>query len=277
MRQKDINLGLINFTNCLPVNYSLNKWYLEGLTLYDGCPTEINKMMIDAKIDIAPISSIEYLNNQDKYTLMDNICISSIGKVDSVILFSNYEMNELSGKNIAVPYTSASSIALLKVLLSENGINIDSIKFSTHTYEESLEKFLDGTYDAVLYIGDPALCCNILYRNKYLIYDLGEYWYKMTNLPMVFGTWVARSEWIMSNNTDFIWIKSVLDKAVESGLNMYFNEIISSASNNLKIDKIFIEDYLTNKISYKFTEDHRESLKLFKKLNDCLIKRAEIV
>jgi len=277
MPNKKVNLGLINFTNCLPINYSLNKWNYEGLTLFAGCPTELNIMMKNKIIDIAPVSSIEYINNQDKYTLMDNICISSFGKVDSVILFSNYEIEKLSGKNIAVPHTSATSIALLKILLSEKGIDTDSINFSTHSYGSSLEEFLKNRYDAVLYIGDPALCANIKFNNNFFKYDLGECWFEMTNLPMVFATWVARSEWITNNNYNYLLTKSILDKAVESGLNIYFNEIIKSASENLKIDKFFVEDYLKNKIKYNFTKYHMESLKLFKEKNDSLIKMAEVL
>jgi len=277
MQNRHINLGIMNFTNCLPINYSLCKWNLEGLIFNNGCPTELNRLMIDGKIDIAPVSSVEYLHNQDKFTLLDNICISSFGKVDSVVLFSNYEMKKLSGKHIGIPYTSASSIALLKIFLAQNNADIDSIKFSVHSYENSLEEFLNKKYDAVLFIGDPAFLANIKFHNKYLIYDFGECWFNMTNLPMVFATWVARTDWVMSNNDDFIWIKSILDKAVESGLNVYFNEIINLTSENFKIDKIFIEDYLTNKIKYNFTENHWKSLKLFKEMNDSLIKRAEIV
>jgi chorismate dehydratase len=232
--------------------------------------------MKDGKIDIAPMSSIEYLNNQDKFTLMGNICISSFGKVDSVVLFSNYEIRKLSGKHIGIPHTSATSIALLKIFLSQNDVDIDSIKFSVHSYENSLEEFLSCRYDAVLFIGDPALLANIKFHNKYLVYDFGECWFNLTNLPMVFATWVARSDWVENNNDDYIRIKSVLDKAVESGLNVYFNEIINLASEKLQINKILVEDYLTSKIKYNFTDDHKESLKVFKKLYDNLSNKAII-
>jgi chorismate dehydratase len=271
MPQNNIKIGQINFTNCLPVNYSFSKWNIRGLSFHNDCPSQINKMMQSKIIDIAPVSSIEYLNNTDKYTLIDNICISSYEKVGSVILFSNYEMNDLSGKKIALPYTSASSIALLKILLYENNIDLNNISFHNHRYENSLEESLKNKYDAILYIGDPALCSDINYKDNYMHYDLGECWYNMTDLPMVFGTWVARSYWTTNNNEDFVEIKNLLDKAVESGLNMYFNDVINIASQNLNIDKTFIIDYLTNKIKYKFTNDHLKSLQLFKKMNDRLI------
>jgi len=271
-----INLGQINFTNSLPLNFSIAKWKFNELKVYNGCPSEINTMMKDNILHVAPVSSVEYLNNQDKYTLLGNICISSTGRVDSVILFSNCEFKELSGKNIAVPYTSACSIALLKILLAENSIDLNSIMFHVHRYELPLEEFLGRKYDAVLYIGDPAFCANIKHKDRCFTYDLGDCWYKMTNLPMVFAVWVASSAWMNNNYDNFLWIKNILDKAVESGLSLYFNDVINLATDNLKIDKIYIEDYLTDKIRYKFTEDHMNSLELFKKLYNKFNVMADI-
>lgn len=266
----NIKLGQINFTNCLPINYSFSQWGLDHIEVYDGCPSEINRMMKDEIIHIAPVSSIEYLKNQDKYTLIDNICISSTGKVGSVILFSNYEINNLSNKRIALPYSSASSIAALKVLLKKFGNDLSSINFKVHQYETSLDGSLNNNFDAILYIGDPALIANSTPRNKCLVYDLGESWLNLTGLPMVFGTWVANTAWRVKNKEDFIEIKNLLYKAVESGLNIYFNDVIKIGEQSLKIDKSIISDYLKNKINYKFTTDHMKSLTLFKKLNDNL-------
>ncbi|OGI02543.1 MAG: hypothetical protein A2104_09325 [Candidatus Melainabacteria bacterium GWF2_32_7] len=265
-----ISLGLINFTNCIPVNYSLYEWSHDKLVLSEGYPTLINQLMRDKQVHVAPISSIEYLNNQDLYTLIDNVCISSDGEVDSVILFSNYDFMDLEEKTIGIPYTSSSSIALLKILLNEYQYDLNRIKFKTHKYETSLEDALKNRFDAVLYIGDPALIANIKYQDQFKKYDLGKLWKDFTGYPMTFGTWVAQSDWASSQEDDYNWICFILDKAVEAGLNMYFNEIINITSTKLNLDKNHIENYLTKKINYNFTQKHKEGLELFKKLYDNL-------
>ena len=190
-----ISLGMINFTNCIPVNYSLYKWNHEKIIISEGYPTLINDLMRHNQLDVAPVSSVEYLNNPDKYTLIDNICISSDSNVASVILFSNYELNELEGKKIGIPYTSATSVALLKIILLKSGIDIANIKFIVHKYEISLKEALTARYDAILYIGDIALISNIKYGDIFKAFDLGLLWKNITGCPMVFGSWVARSDW----------------------------------------------------------------------------------
>jgi len=260
---KPVYLGQINFTNCLPVNYCFQKWAIEGIILKNGHPALINSLMQEGKLHVAPVSSLEYLLNKDKYTLIDNLCISSDGEAGSVILFSNYEFSELSGKKIGVPHTSYTSIALLRILLEK--YEVKNAQFINHQYETSLHEALKDKYDAVLYIGDPALVANIKDTGKK--YDLGKLWKEITGYPMVFGTWAALSAWKESNEDDFSQINLLLTKAVANGLGIYFNEIINLASSGLNLDKAHIRHYLTKNIRYEFSEKHRESLDLFKTLH----------
>ncbi|MCK5177340.1 MAG: hypothetical protein KAQ92_06440, partial [Candidatus Aenigmarchaeota archaeon] len=54
--------------------------------------------------------------------------------------------------------------------------------------------------------------------------------------------------------------------AIETGFEMYFNEILDKASKNIGLKKEIIEDYLTSKIKYSYTPEHKKSLELFEKL-----------
>ena len=270
-----ISMGLINFTNCLPINYSLYQLVSNRLILSEGYPTLINQLMEDKQVHVAPISSIEYIKHSDRYELIESACIASDGDVASVILFSNYDFEDLEEKIVGIPYTSSSSVALLKILLNEHQFDISRIKFQKHKYEHDLDQALNGIYDAILYIGDPALVANINYPDKFKKYDLGRMWKELTGYPMTFGTWVAQSDWKSSQKDDFEWVNLLLTKAVEDGLTIYFNEVIEIASKNLNLEKIHIEDYLTNKIQYNFTDRHKEGLELFKSLYSKLDKRSE--
>ena len=147
-----IKLGCINFTNCLPLNYTLDKWQLDDLELVYGTPAELNRLMEEGEIDAAPVSSIEYLKNEDKYDLIQTACISSEGECGSVILFSNKRPENI--QTIALPNDSASSIVMLKIILKNYDIN-----YTTHNYDN-----INLNIDAALFIGDNALIKN--YKNN---------------------------------------------------------------------------------------------------------------
>ena len=206
---KLIHIGQISYINCLIFNYplkllldknekllysiknfSLLKEKNYDLKVTEGVPSKLNELLREAKLDIAPISSFEFLrhNNNckenEKYKLIPNASISSIGKVRSVIFFSNTRPEELNTVNLS--NESASSVALLKILLKEKySKNLSELEFKVFEgYGEDL--------DNKLLIGDKAL--EKIQRHKYkYAFDLGEEWYKFTNnLPMVFGLWAHR-------------------------------------------------------------------------------------
>jgi len=270
-----ISLGLINFTNCLPINYTLEKWAHEDIILSWGHPVLINQLMKEGQVHVAPISAFEYLQNESDYVLIKEACISSDAECGSVILFSNHKPEDLAGKTIGIPHNSATSINMLKIILNEKGILLESINFVRHKYEKPLLEALDSEFDAVLYIGDQALVSRIKYQDKILQYDLGKVWKEMTGLPPVFGTWVARADWAVNHKDDFDRIKFLISKAVEAGLGMYFNEVIQKAASELDLADYFIKDYLTAKIKYNLTTEHEKSLDLFKKFYNKLNEHSE--
>lgn len=245
-----IKLGLINFTNCLPLNYTLEKWQLENIELVYGNPAQLNKLMAEGVLDVAPVSSIEYLKNKNKYKLIETACISSDGECGSVILFSKKELNKID--KIALPDDSASSIAMLKIILDRN-----DIIYSKHNYEK-----IDSSHDAVLFIGDNALKKNNSENDYLFSYDIGKLWKERTGYPAVFGTWVRKED-------NFHEFDNLIHKAIETGLELYFNEILDLASSNLKLSREIIRDYLKSKISYKYTERHRKSLEKIEESCSC--------
>jgi len=246
-----IKFGLIDFTNCLPLNYTLERWQREDIELVYGHPARINALMASGEVDIAPVSSIEYLKNEDRYDLIETACISSDGECGSVIIFSNKELNEI--KKIALPCDSASSSTMLKILLKKN-----DIVYCGHDY-----KNIASDADAALFIGDNALKEKHSGNRYEYQYDIGEMWKQETGLPAVFGTWVK-------TRAKFIHMDDLVAEAIETGLKIYFNEILDKASFNLNLPQEIIKDYLTSKIKYSFTERHKASLETFKKsYNSC--------
>jgi chorismate dehydratase len=268
---KKISIGLINFTNCLPINYALEKTSEGQLLFSRGYPALINQLMHAGQVHVAPMSSIEFLQNQKDYVLIKNACITSDAECGSVILFSNFKFEDLEGKNIAIPNDSATSIAMLKVLLKEKGVDLKSINFSIHKYEFKIQEALKK-YDAVLQIGDAALVSRYNSENNtdFYQYDLGRVWKEITGFAPVFGTWAARADWANANKDSFEELNLLITKAVEAGLGVYFNEVVQIAAENLDLPQEYIKDYLTAKIKYKFGVEQEKSLLLFNRLYERL-------
>ncbi len=259
-------IGLIKFINCLPLNYTLERQRPGNTKLIYGTPVELNSLINRGVIDVAPISSFEYLQNKHKYTLIKKAGISSDGECGSVLLFSKKPFGKLNGAKISVPCDSASSVAMLKIILNEHDINLKDICFKEHNYSQSIGQFLESAFDAVLFIGDNALKNNFTDNKPYLTFDIGTLWKNLTGLPAVFGTWAARTKWTENNRDSYEQVNNLIPKAIETGLGVYFNEILNNAYDRTGIEKTMIRDYLTKKIDYSYTSEHQQSLELFEKL-----------
>ena len=79
-----IRLGRISYVNMAPVFHRLNAEVEE----VQGVPTELNGMLLDGALDLAPISSIEYARHASSLRILPRMCVSSEGAVDSIQLVS---------------------------------------------------------------------------------------------------------------------------------------------------------------------------------------------
>jgi chorismate dehydratase len=161
-----IKLGRISYVNMAPVFHRL-AYDVEEVT---GVPTELNRMVLDGELDIAPISSIEYARHASSLRLLPRLCVSSEGAVDSIQLVTRMPLGRV--RSVAVTPESATSVVLTRVLLPGAEIR---------AFEEDA--------DAKLLIGDAAL--KSAFEDPTPHYDLGRLWLEKTGLPMVFAVWAA--------------------------------------------------------------------------------------
>jgi chorismate dehydratase len=161
-----IRLGRISYVNMAPVFHRL-AYDVEEIT---GVPTELNRMVLDGELDIAPISSIEYARHAGSLRLLPRLCVSSEGAVDSIQLVTRVPFGRV--RSVAVTPESATSVVLTRVLLP--GAEIRSF---------------EDDADAKLLIGDAAL--KSAFEDPTPHYDLGRLWLEKTGLPMVFAVWAA--------------------------------------------------------------------------------------
>ncbi len=187
MPEKKLRIGKISYANVFPIFYMLERVCdCSDFEIIEGVPSELNAMLRAGALDISPSSSVEYLRHPEIYTYIDGISISSRGPVGSVFLFSKKPIQKLSGQDIAVTAQSATSVALLEVLLREAGI--ENVRYL------SAQRADLTMADAFLLIGDDALLYHLRTGagSERFAYDLGEMWYQQHALPFVFALWIVR-------------------------------------------------------------------------------------
>lgn len=261
IKKNETILGQVDFINCLPINLPISLGEVEiNSDIIPAVPSKLNRMILSGEIDIAPVSSIAYLENKDKLSPFADLCIASNGPADSVLLFSHFPIEELDGSNVLLSKASATSNKLLQVIFKE------FLKINVSFHLDSNIKS-----PAYLLIGDEALLEYSKMPRNIFIYDLGSLWKKHTGLPMVFGLWVKRKD--IKAIDELPLIEESLKKAKEIGLTKSFDKVIKKAQEKILISKEFYTSYFEH-LSYDLTGDYKMGLDAFEEFctKDSLIK-----
>jgi len=264
LAEHKLKIGRIPYANLFPIFYMLEKECdCSSYEFIEGVPSSVNLMLRDGKVDVSSSSSIEYLRNRDKYTFIEGHSISSIGPVGSIILFSRKPIEALDGYIILTSSQSATSVALLEIILAKSfkvKCNLKPAKLTQGSVPSDIE--------AYLLIGDDALKAVKYYRTKivkkpFFIYDLGELWHKYTGLPFTFALWIYRKS-LRKEKMDLLEkFKNDLNKAKELAFKN-FKEIAAKSP----LRNVLTEDELISywkNVSYAFGSEHKKGFELFRK------------
>lgn len=250
-------VGHIQFINCLPLYYGLvKKGVLFDVELIKATPTELNQYLLQNKLDISPISSIEYGRNADKLVLMPDLSVSAEGEVQSILLLSKVPIEKLDGCVIALTNTSATSQILLKLLLSER------YQISCNFFESPPElssMLLEA--DAALLIGDPALRAYYQPRSDLYSYDLGQEWKDLTGLPMVFAVWAIRQEFVEKHLDLAQEVYHAFQKSMQFSLEN-ISEVANSIARWETLSANLLEKYFSC-LRFDFGEKEKQGLTKF--------------
>ncbi len=252
-----LRIGKIRYTNAIPFYHGL---FQEdppfGFEFFEDCPANINLAMHEGKIDIAPISSLEYLNHQEDYWLLPDLAIGSRDFSGSVLLLSKEKIEGLNKARIVLSRESLSSAALLRILLKFRYKLENQFAVSDSDPEQMLSK-----NKAALVIGDDAL----FYQPKDFVfkYDLSELWWNWTEKPFCFAVWAVRREFAESYRKETAAFYRVLRQNLDRNL-ADLETLVKEALHMSFIDKRFpqIFGYLFNLI-YGLDSEMREGLELF--------------
>ena len=251
-----LSVGHITYANCIPWFHFLRESGFTGAVV-DGVPADLNRLLAAGKIDICPSSSIEYARNPDKYLLLPRHSISSIGPVESVLLFTPTPMSELNRVPIAITGESATSVALLQVLLKEF-IHLEEVVCSVP--DIPVEDVIAQGRPALL-IGDRALKMSGAGRPAEHIIDLGALWHHFTGLPFVFALWIVRRDVVREKSAEVATFVSQLD-ASRARAFQSLEDVVQSSTEVSWMGKERLYNYLTS-VSYDLDPQHLTGLTCF--------------
>jgi len=245
LQASKIKISIVSYTNTLPFKWAIkNSNILNEIILEEDIPSICAQKLKFKQVDLAlvPVALIDEL---DSYFIETDFCIGANGKVDSVKLYSEVPLEEIT--SVTLDYQSKSSITLAKILF----------KFfwkKTVHYEEAkpgFENSINGSNAAVV-IGDRTFTLNGRHAFEF---DLAEEWKKFTGLPFVFAAWVSTVKLAQQFTDNF---NAVLKNGVEHIADAVESDYVE---NSFSKEKTL--EYLRNKIDYKLDADKLKALELF--------------
>lgn len=238
-------VSIVNYYNTTPFLYGINhSGFKSQINLELDIPSVCAQKLKNKQVEIGLVP-VAILPELESYQIITDYCIGAVGKVDSVKLFSEKPLEELT--HVLLDYQSKTSVNLVQVL--NKHFWKKDIQFINAT--EGFEKHISGTTGAVI-IGDRTFgLTSYPYQ-----YDLAEEWQKFTSLPFVFACWVSNVPLEESFINEF-------NKTLAFGVD-HIEEAVIEKPNHALGDKAL--DYLKNKISYHLDADKRKALEKFLEL-----------
>lgn len=239
--ERKLRVGAVSYLNTRPLVWGFeNHDFSNRIVLSFEYPSKLLKQLRDGVLDIGLIPVVGIPQLKEAYIISD-YCIGARGKVNSVAIFSEVPMEQLT--HIYLDYQSKSSVALAMLLLKEYWKQ--PVEFIPA--EENFIQQIDGTRGAVV-IGDRAL--ELLRSCKYH-YDLAEAWNMHTGLPFAFAVWVANKPL----TKDFI---AEFNLATGEGMH-HFAEIVA----NVNFPAYDLMHYYTYDLDYTLDNKMKEAINLF--------------
>jgi chorismate dehydratase len=238
-------IGSVPFLNAVPLTRGIES------EIIFATPAKLAEMLQNDELDAALVSITEVLRN-DRYDILDGISIASLGEVYSVLLAHRKPLAEAA--EIFCDPASLTSVSLLKVLLAEKNLFPQFVPLEN--YEAAPEK------DFVLLIGDRAIDFQRAppspspgsgATGAHEIFDLGEAWFELTNLPFVYAVWALR------RGVETRELRRALRDAKKFGMDT-LDGIIETRQ---EYDEDFRRDYLGWNIHYHLAEDEKRGIAKF--------------
>lgn len=154
----------------------------------------------------------------------------------SVVLMSNYPLDDLHGRRVVLSRESATSSCLVRLIMAQKN---QKPVFTTGRLK-SVED-VDGDVDAAMIIGDAAMNQPWEKRFRYR-FDLGSEWFNTTGLPFVFALWVVRESYARQYPDR---VKAALELLTRSRTVGYRNidQVVQAGAQKLNLEIPYVQEY----------------------------------
>lgn len=253
---RPLTIGRIDYTNVWPIFHYAEQWLpKDRFTIDTRVPSALNRALAQGEIDITSMSSFAYAEHAKDYLLLPNLSVSAKGRVNSIFLIMKKPLETVMNGTIAMTSTSATSVNLLKVIMSLY-YKADP---SYITMEPELDTMLEQA-DGALLIGDTAIKAS--WRDEGLtVIDVGELWKNWTGYGMTFALVAVRKT---TAENDPRAVAAVLHALTESKRVSLadLSPLIEKARAQLGGEPMFWEQYFKG-LTYDFGAEEQVGLSLY--------------
>jgi chorismate dehydratase len=229
-------------------------------------PSTLCKRLASGELDVALVSSFEFLRNSI-YRIADDVAISSNGPVYSVVVAHRGDMSEV--QEIELDPASQTAVNLLRCLLGELGLKPrlkSGVLGSTERQPVTIGS-LPTIETARLLIGDHAIRFRENHARELQFWDLGEQWKKHVGLPFVYALWLIRPE--MADAEEIATRLRALRDQNLATLEKLIGETVDAAAatgERKELNREFLSRYYREHLQFGFGEREKKSLHVFASL-----------
>ena len=240
-----MHLSAVSYLNTCPLVWGLLNGPQRGQTQLDfDLPSVCAQRLADSAVDAGLVPVVEAARQH--LTQIGSLGIACRGPVRSILLLSKGPIRDI--RTLALDSSSRSSVMLARIVL-EQGYQLQP---ETISMAPDLAAML-GKADAALIIGDPALRIDPEGSGLHAL-DLGEEWFKLTQLPMVFAIWAGAEA-----NPE---LAVLLEASYQYGRHR-LEEIVMAEAPARNIWPGLAYEYLNSLIHYELTDEHKRGMKLY--------------
>lgn len=251
-----LRIGVVDYLNAYPLWGALEApdfvgQFKSGIQLVRGVPSFLVGELLAGRVDVALISSVEYLRHREGLSFHPDLCISATRESKSIRLFVHNSAPSFAVQlpNITKIYTdisSRSSVAQLQVILQK--FKAKPALVEVLQAGERIARLKEG--EALLAIGDVAL----QHRHE-PSYDLQQEYFNIFAHGFVYALWVFRE----SLRPEILPVLTAAYSAYKADVPRY----LSQATERFGFPDEFTENYLTAVIHHELNVERRADLDFF--------------
>ncbi len=244
---KPMKIGVVPFLNAQPLVWGMKDHH----QIFPVPPSQMGTLLKEGRLDVALAPIVAYFLNPE-LQIVPVAAIGSKGPVKSVRVLSHVSLQEVD--TLYVDSNSQTS-ALLAQLILKKWFGVRKLKVKTVDVTQ-FRPNMTKTWEATLQIGDAAM---VAAPTGMTVTDLGEEWFRYTQKPFVFATWMARNVPIARE------IEMDLLASKNEGLK-YFEDIVKIYKGIWVFEHPKAKEYLEKNISYAYGPEEVRGQMEFQKL-----------